>query len=309
MNNQKELSAFLQVLLLAGLMIGGILLQLLLTQVMCFAADVSYADLISDAAGHPNLLKSLQIVQAICLFIVPGVTFASLVSPGNTLQLLKLDKAINKKTGIIIALAIITAIPFINLLGDINAKMNLPEALSGLEHRLMEMEEKAAKLTQILVSGEHMGSLIINLLMIAVLPAIGEEIIFRGIIQGIILKGTKNIHVAVWLAAFIFSAFHLQFYGFIPRFVLGIILGYLFVFSGSIWLPILAHFVNNAMATVFYYLSNNGIIQSDKLNTIGMGDEWQIGILSAAILTIIGVYLKRHKTELQLDESIKTIIT
>src|SRR5207344_1198984 len=104
--------------------------------------------------------------------------------------------------------------------------------------------------------GTSVLSLAINLFIIAFLPALGEELFFRGMMQKLFSQLTKNNHLAIIITSIIFSAIHLQFYGFLPRMVLGIFLGYLLVWSGSLWLPILAHFVNNASAVLFTFLDN-----------------------------------------------------
>ena len=302
MKQIKDLSAFGQLLFIIGLMVGGLLVNLLLTLVCTL--PFGGLDVLAHPAEHVGTLKCLQIIQAICLFIVPGYIYSRFTSTSNYL---KLSTPIHWKTGIIITISILAAIPFINLLGDVNAKMKLPEALSSIEAWMQMAELRAKEITEILVSGSTIGALFINLIMIAVLPAIGEEIIFRGVLQPILLKSTKNIHIAVILTAFIFSAFHLQFYGFLPRFFIGIILGYLFIYSGSLWLPILAHFINNATATLFLFLYNNGRV-TDNIDTLGTGDTWLMGILSGGILLILLFYLERNKIELKLNESKTTLI-
>jgi membrane protease YdiL (CAAX protease family) len=93
----------------------------------------------------------------------------------------------------------------------------------------------------------------INLIMIAVLPALGEEFIFRGVFQKIFCRLFGSGHIAIWITAFIFSFVHLQFFGFLPRFILGLLFGYLFYWSRTLWLPVIAHFVNNAVPTFIAY--------------------------------------------------------
>jgi membrane protease YdiL (CAAX protease family) len=87
-------------------------------------------------------------------------------------------------------------------------------------------------------------------IIIALLPAIGEEVCFRSILQRIIIQITRNAMSGILITAFIFSALHFQFEGFLPRMFLGFMLGYLYWYSGSIWTSMLAHFVNNAVQVV-----------------------------------------------------------
>jgi membrane protease YdiL (CAAX protease family) len=298
----KESSPLSQLLLIIGLMIGGILLNFLLSFIGLIPVGGinGFSDTIAHPESHIGNLKFLQIIQSICLFILPAYFFAR-ITKGQAIFFFSLNKRVSIKTALIIILIMIAAIPFINLLGDINMKMSLPSFLSNIEGWMKHAEERAAELTTLLVSGKSISSLLINLVMIAVLPAIGEELIFRGVFQRILMDSTRNAHLAVLIAAFVFSAFHLQFYGFLPRFMMGIILGYLYLYSGTLWLPILAHFINNAVATIFFFLHNNGVV-SDSLDTIGTGEGWHIGVLSAGIILTIMFYLQRHKKELQLDE-------
>ena len=107
---------------------------------------------------------------------------------------------------------------------------------------------------------------ITNIIMICILPAIGEEFLFRGIFQRLFIEWTKNVHIGILLGAFLFSFIHLQFFGFLPRLLLGIYFGYLFVWSRTIWLPVIAHFFNNAFAVVYYYISGSNIGKSEIEN-------------------------------------------
>ncbi len=302
MKDKRELSAIGQLLLIIGLMLGGLLLSFLLSFIglLPFGGLHDILETLTHPSDHIAHLKFMQIIQAICLFIIPAFLFAKLMHI-QAFSFLHLDKNIKSRTAIIVILVIIAAVPFINMLGFFNTKMTLPEFMSPLEDWMKEAEERAATLTALIVSGHNIWQLAINLIMIAVLPAIGEEMIFRGVLQPILLKATRNKHTAIIIAAIIFSAFHLQFYGFLPRLFLGIVLGYLYFASGSLWLSILAHFTNNALATIVYYLNNNGIM-TENIDTIGTGDSWTIGLLSGGILLIIYFYLERNKTELQLNE-------
>lgn len=303
MSQKQEISAIKQISLLIAVLLGGALFNLLVSFLVLLPFDGvdGFSNTINHPAQHIAQLKFLQISQSICLFILPAFYYAKLTQNNQLRSYYNFKFELNARTAIIIILAILAAVPFINLLGDINSKMTLPSSLSGVESWILETEQRAAMLTDLIVSGSHWWQLLINLFMISVLPAIGEELIFRGILQNTLLKATHNKHIAIVIAAFIFSAFHIQFYGFLPRFFLGMILGYLYFTSGKLWLPMLAHFVNNATATISYYLFNNGLI-SDTMDTIGTGEDWQSGILSAGILLIIYFYLERNKTQLQLDE-------
>ncbi len=295
-------SPFKQLLLLLGLMIGGVLLTFFLSLVVLiiFYGLDSAISIWVNISQNIVALKGLQTLQGICLFIIPAYCFGK-IAFGNGISSLKMNKTISLRAGVIVALAMLAAIPFINLMGFINEKMVLPEALAEMERWMRAAEMRAAEMTKLLVAADSIWGLLFNIFMIAVVPAVGEEMLFRGALQNIVQKSVKNIHVAVIVTAFIFSAFHLQFYGFVPRFFIGIVLGYLYVYSGSLWLPILAHFVNNATVTIAYYLMNKGIV-GDEIDTIGTAGSWHIGILSALILMIIYFYIERNKIQLKLNE-------
>jgi membrane protease YdiL (CAAX protease family) len=126
--------------------------------------------------------------------------------------------------------------------------------MAPVEQWMREQESAAEALTAQLVAGGDVLLLMSNLFVIALVAAVSEEFFFRGALQRIIGLRVRNRHTAVWLTAFLFSAFHLQFYGFLPRMLLGVFLGYLLVWSGTVWLPVLAHFVNNALVLLFLSL-------------------------------------------------------
>ena len=113
---------------------------------------------------------------------------------------------------------------------------------------------------------DGIGDLVVNLIIVALLAAVGEELLFRGSMQNIFLEWTKNKHAAVWITAVLFSALHAQFYGFLPRMLLGVVLGYLYIWSGSLWLSMLFHFLNNGLAVLFSYLIAKGTISETSVS-------------------------------------------
>ena len=159
-----------------------------------------------------------------------------------------------------------------NLLVMWNQSMHLPEALSGLEEWMRQQEDMAEETTRILLDAKSIGALLLLIFIVGFLTGVGEEFTFRGIIQNLIAGKRRNAHAAVWITAIIFSAVHLQFYGFIPRLAIGAYLGYLLVWSRSIWLPVFAHFVNNSLAVISSYIVANGYC-SDKIDTIGTSQD------------------------------------
>ena len=146
-------------------------------------------------------------------------------------------------------------------------------------------------ITEAFLNVKTIPGLAFNIFMIAFLPAIGEELLFRGVIQRIFTNMTKNFHWGIWISAILFSALHMQFYGFVPRVLLGAIFGYLLVWSGSMWLPIVGHFLNNAFAVVGMYLINNNLL-SPKLEEIGSNsDSYYMALLSLVLIVVFMFHL------------------
>ncbi len=150
---------------------------------------------------------------------------------------------------------VVLSLPLVSWLTEINLKIPLPEML-------VHAEENAGALLQLFFGNHSKGRFLLNLLMIAVIPAVGEELFFRGILQEHLRQGFRNTHLAVVVTALAFSFFHFQFQGFIPRFFLGLLFGYLMVWSGSIWVPVLAHFINNGSAVLVEFLAQKGVLQT-----------------------------------------------
>ena len=135
-----------------------------------------------------------------------------------------------------------------------NMNLKFPEFLKGFESWAREAEDKTAQLTKLMTSFDSGTDLLIGIFVIALLPAIGEELVFRGMFQNEFYRGTGNIHLAIWASAIIFSAIHFQFYGFVPRLLLGALFGYLYYWSGNLLVPMFAHFFNNAFGVIMIYL-------------------------------------------------------
>ena len=191
----------------------------------------------------------VQFVSSIITFILGGGLAAYLIfnEPKEELKLSSAGKGKNYLYGIIALLAIQ---PIVGVVNEWNQAISLPDFLAPLEAWMSEAENTAAELQEKFLSGTSYLDLLINVVVMAITPAICEELLFRGVLQNQLAKWFKNVHIAVWVAAIIFSAIHFQFYGFFPRMILGAALGYLLVYGKSLWLPIVAHCLNNFMAVV-----------------------------------------------------------
>ena len=169
-----------------------------------------------------------------------------------------------------------------------NMNIELPASLAGLESWMKGMEEQLKQVTEYLTDFSSPGVFVLAFLIIAVLPGIGEELLFRGLIQNVFYKISKNPHVAIWIAAVLFGAFHLQFYGVVPRILLGALFGYLFYVSGHLGYAMVAHFVNNGAMVIALYLTQIGLVDMD-LESAESPDAWVVmifGILTTGLLIL-----------------------
>lgn len=246
----------------------------------------------NDPALLP-MLRYLQIINTIGIFVFPPLIFVLLVSkrPAQYLAMKLTPAFLSIVTGVAVIIAIL---PFIHWLVEINEMLFLPEWLAGVEQWMKRSEVQAKELTDIFLGTTATAGLMINLLIIAVLPAIGEEFLFRGVLLRLFREWTRNSHFAVLISAFFFSALHLQFYGFLPRFVLGIILGYLFIWTRSIWVPVLIHFVNNGIAVVAAWFYARGNIQHD-FESVGEADQPLVIISSLVIVLVMMLAIRFYE--------------
>jgi len=241
-----------------------------------------------DMSDPSNLgfMKYLQIVSHLGMFIIPSFIIAWFLGR-DVFAYLFLDRLVTLRLLLYSALLVFFAVPFINYILELNMQMHFPESLSGMEEWMRRSEENAERMTKAFLTVETPRGLLFNLLMIAVIPAIGEELMFRGILMRIFIKWTRSKHLAVWITAIIFSAIHIQFFGFFPRMILGVLFGYLVVFTGSMWPAIIAHFVNNAAAVIFFYLFHHKFTDGTFEN-LGKGNE---GLLYAAVSLVLTLAL------------------
>jgi uncharacterized protein len=247
------------------ILIVGTLLFYLLLGLCSLILDIDLATLVNSISPVPGernvvMLRLLMIAQDISLFIVPGIIILMMMRPPLPGNRLKLELPHYKEVVMVIILGF-CIFPVTSFTGQINSEMHLPEWLLGVEKWMIEKEDLANGAIDLLVTSHTFGIMILNILIVAVLPAIGEELIFRGVFQKILSSIFRSGHLSIWFTAFMFSALHLQFFGFIPRFILGLVFGYLYFWSGTLWLPVISHFVNNAVPVVMAFLQ--GI---DKLN-------------------------------------------
>jgi membrane protease YdiL (CAAX protease family) len=190
-----------------------------------------------------NVAKLIQAISSILLFIVPPFLFARFTFTGNYGYFLGFRNAEKANMYILAILGILLAMPFVIWLGHLNEAIPLPEKLN-------KMEEETAKQLVAILKAKSTWDIVVNVFIIALLPAVGEELFFRGALQRVVIQLTRNPWAGIILTAVLFSALHLQFSGFLPRMFLGIVLGAFYWFSGSIYTSMIAHFTNNAVQVI-----------------------------------------------------------
>ncbi|HEY1039794.1 MAG TPA: type II CAAX endopeptidase family protein [Bacteroidia bacterium] len=247
-----------------------------------------------DNTSMITMLKVIQAVAVLFVFILPVVLF-SVVLRKEKLKFLNLGKRPKIAHLLVGLLVCIVALPLVSGTSVMNSNMHLPEAMSGIENWMRVKEQAAAQTVELFFADKSTGGFILNLFVVAFMAGLSEEIFFRGLIQRLLIENKVNLHVAVWLTAILFSAIHLQFFGFIPRMLLGAVLGYLYAYTNNLWIPIIAHTVNNAFAVVMVFAT--GTITDDPLSKSEQAVGWPLMLSSTLIVTgmIFFLYKQRGK--------------
>ncbi len=247
---------------------------------------------LSDFSSNVFLMLFAQAYQSLFVFFLTSL-FCAYIFDKKPIQYLHLHSHAQWQSYLYVILSMVLLIPTINVLAQWNANLNLPNCLQFVENWMAKQEDLASGVTKFLLSGNSIFSLIIALFVMSILPAVGEELLFRGVLQNIMIRCTKNIHIAIWIVAFIFGIIHIQFFGLIPRVLLGAFFGYLLVWGKTIWLPILAHFLNNAVSVIFYMLKNNHKISFD-IDTFGTGETFYVTIIGAVLFLAMTYFVFRR---------------
>jgi membrane protease YdiL (CAAX protease family) len=216
------------------------------------------AILVTPTLKYRPALQILLFAQSVGLFLIPPLLLA--ITEGKRINVFYGFKKPQFKLIALVFFLIILSAPIMEWVTVINQQMKLPSFLKGVEEWMRRSEDSLMETTMLLLKMSSIPEFLLNIFLVALVAAVAEELMFRGAVQRIFSRMFNNVHVAIWFSAFVFSAIHMQFYGFIPRFLLGAGFGYLYLWSGSIWYSILAHFLNNAFAVCqAYYLQKNNL--------------------------------------------------
>lgn len=243
------------------------------------------------------ILRISSVLQNVLVFILPAVATAML-STRFPATLLAVDKFPSGKFILLSIAVLIVSIPLMNSIIDWNQNITLPDSFSQFNDYMQQLEKGAEKAVSDITGGNTVGTLIMSILIVGIFTGLGEEIFFRGGLMRLFscIKGMSP-HVAIWLTAFLFSALHMQFLGFVPRMLLGVFFGYLTFWSGSLWLPIMIHALNNSILVTTDWINNRGGSQID-VNSIGLGDNALVLNIASIILTVIVFYALYKQSKL-----------
>ena len=260
---------------LTGITLGGVFL---IGQVLAGAAGLiisganlnEFTQILSNPTAYPEQRTMFLIMQGMASlggFIIAPLIFYYTMIRGNLVKdFVKLPSsfiAVLTWTFIIVFSFMIVNTVFI----EWNANVKLPEYFSGFEVWASSLEESMEDVTKYLTRFESVGYFVMTIIIVAVLPGVGEELLFRGFLQNILRRLFHNDHIAIWVAAFLFGAIHFQFYGIVPRMLLGALFGYLYLWTGNLLIPILAHFFNNAISLFALFIYQKGLTNFDAEST------------------------------------------
>jgi membrane protease YdiL (CAAX protease family) len=293
-----SLLLFLIVIVL-GFMVIGPIISFFLVLPFYPGTMLEFIGSIQDPLGNPDIKVLLYIMQGVATFV------GLIVGPAwflTTEQKSMGDQFRNRPGLIPILLTGSVVIVFMavnSVFIQWNASVHFPEFAKGFESWAREREDLGAAVTKLLTDFDNIGQLLLAILVIAVIPAFGEEIVFRGIIQNQLHRATGNIHVSIFTAAILFSAMHLQFFGFVPRVLLGALFGYLYYWSGNLWFAVFAHFVNNCFSVLAVYFYQRGSFNYDLESPEAVPANFVVisALVTGGLLFYFYKYFQNQKTQ------------
>ncbi len=239
-----------------------------------------------------NMLRISQMMAQLLTFFVPSMLLIYFTNQQAPLYPTLLWNLSWKNVGWVLLLFLVS-MPLMEKIIAWNEALTLPQSMKAIEEWMRMQENEMTALTDKMIQATSVPELLLNILVMAIVPAICEELLFRGVLQNWLAQLISNKHVVIWLTAIIFSAIHIQFYGFVPRMLLGALLGYLFVWTKSIWVNIFAHFLNNALSVVSVYVCY--LTHQDCKEVSFLPSWWSLSLL-LTIGVIFLVYRSTHKS-------------
>jgi membrane protease YdiL (CAAX protease family) len=241
-------------------------------------------------------LRGLLLLQFLGLFLLPSLLFAYVSDP-KPVRYLGMKQPQKQIFWILAIVVMFAAIPMVEYIGALNQKMHLG---SDTQKWMKGMEEEAAKQIQFMLAKHTVGELLTNLVFISLFAGIGEELFFRGILQRMFIRAFKNPWMGIVFTAAMFSAFHFQFFGFFPRLALGVVLGAIYWYSGSIWAAIIAHFIYDGFIIVLAYFNPSLVTNPDE-SIMSANNLLPLGIVSL-IATVFLLWQMKKNSSVTYDE-------
>lgn len=284
----KEKTYWLQLIVLALFMLGGMLVFSSLGTLL--VTLIYHTPNMMESADPVTAIRITQTLTTIGTFLVPALLFAYCQDRRwfgyNAADRIPKQSMVN-----MVLILSVTLLPVVGVLSAFN--QNIMPQEGAVAEFMRDLEEVANHILEVVTSQRSSWDLISNILVFAVLAGICEEFFFQGALQPLLMNWTRNPHVGILLTALIFSALHFQFYGFIPRFLLGLYLGYLFYWSRSLWLPILAHVLHNALSILVDFTLQGRGIDTDSMQFTDMRGSLPTAAACALISAMAIVYLWR----------------
>ncbi len=302
LTDSRENPAASSLLIIIGLfLIGFLFLGSVIQILVMMAAGASLTDFMNsdgDFSKLPNAWLGMILGQGLGSFM--GFVGTAWFYWKNIEKKSWKDLDFNKVPALpVFGMVVLIQMAFMGFNGwlqEINQGISFPESMKGVEALLKGMEDKLAETTKFFTDFTSFWQFLLAFLVIAVIAGVGEELIFRGLIMRKLLLGTGNPHIAIWVSAFIFAVIHFQFYGILPRMMLGVLFGYFYLWTGNIRLPIFAHIFNNGLAVTIMYLHNIGIVKTDLESM----DDVPMTIVGFSLIATIGLmFLLKNYTNTQ----------
>ncbi len=285
-----------QLLGLVACIVFGYLIASIATAIILIASGYGF-DFINQlepgiaTAKEVSMMKTLQIIMAVSVFIIPALLF-SWLKTGHRYGYLQVDQALNGLRIALVPFIWMSILPIIALSMLLNQMLELPAFMGGIEDWMRGSEIRAAELTGMFLSMDGLQDLTVNFIMVAILPAVGEELLFRGCLQRLVREWTGRPHLAIWLSAAVFSFIHFQFFGFAPRLLLGVFMGYLLYWGGSLWYPIFAHLLNNGLQVLAVYVGLQDAPTGTPPELPAMGlSEWAAMLFALLLFSTVAYVL------------------
>lgn len=294
MENVKQMSWFVKFLLLAAFLM---MMLIVVSLIILMAYGGRYTAI--------NAQLATIALQNVLIFMAP-VFILALISRHTeqrpVAQTLWMTKGPSLKSIALVVLVYIVALPAMNWLVEWNQGLHLPQSLRSIESVLRDMEDTAQGVTSDMLMTKTWSGMLLRFLLIGVLTGVGEELFFRAGMLGSMHFSRVQRHVAVWTVAIIFSAIHMQFFGFVPRMLLGAWFGYVMLWCGEVWTPIIAHSLNNGLVVLFTFLADNHCIDGNVIETLGVPEQGEQPLLAMgsafATVIIIWLFMRKKKTEI-----------